>query len=249
MPESGEDAAGILEARNIKKSIRRRPIVRDVSLRLERGEIVGILGPNGAGKSTCFYMIAGLLAPDSGEVLIDGQDVTELPMYRRARLGLGYLPQEVSVFRGLSVEDNIMAVLEFRERDRAARRRRLDELLKEFSITHLRTTKASLLSGGERRRVEIARCLASQPSYILLDEPFAGIDPIVVGDVRRLVRELKDRNIGVLITDHNARDALALVDRVYVMFEGAILTHGPPSEVANDRIVRRVYLGDDYGSA
>lgn len=249
MPESGEDAAGILEARNIKKSIRRRPIVRDVSLRLERGEIVGILGPNGAGKSTCFYMIAGLLAPDSGEVLIDGQDVTELPMYRRARLGLGYLPQEVSVFRGLSVEDNIMAVLEFRERDRAARRRRLDELLKEFSITHLRTTKASLLSGGERRRVEIARCLASQPGYILLDEPFAGIDPIVVGDVRRLVRELKDRNIGVLITDHNARDALALVDRVYVMFEGAILTHGPPSEVANDRIVRRVYLGDDYGSA
>lgn len=249
MPEPGEDAAGILEARNIKKSIRRRPIVRDVSLRLERGEIVGILGPNGAGKSTCFYMIAGLLAPDSGEVLIDGEDVTELPMYRRARLGLGYLPQEVSVFRGLSVEDNIMAVLEFRERDRAARRRRLDELLKEFSITHLRTTKASLLSGGERRRVEIARCLASQPSYILLDEPFAGIDPIVVGDVRRLVRELKDRNIGVLITDHNARDALALVDRVYVMFEGAILTHGPPSEVANDKIVRRVYLGDDYGSA
>ena len=249
MPESGEDVAGILEARNIKKSIRRRPIVRDVSLRLERGEIVGILGPNGAGKSTCFYMIAGLLAPDSGEVLIDGEDVTELPMYRRARLGLGYLPQEVSVFRGLSVEDNIMAVLEFRERDRAARRRRLDELLKEFSITHLRTAKASLLSGGERRRVEIARCLASQPSYILLDEPFAGIDPIVVGDVRRLVRELKDRNIGVLITDHNARDALALVDRVYVMFEGAILTHGPPSEVANDRIVRRVYLGDDYGSA
>lgn len=249
MPEPGEDGAGILEARNIKKSIRRRPIVRNVSLRLKRGEIVGILGPNGAGKSTCFYMIAGLLAPDSGEVLIDGQDVTELPMYRRARLGLGYLPQEVSVFRGLSVEDNIMAVLEFRERDRAMRHRRLDELLKEFSITHLRTTKASLLSGGERRRVEIARCLASQPSYILLDEPFAGIDPIVVGDVRRLVRELKDRNIGVLITDHNARDALALVDRVYVMFEGAILTHGPPSKVANDRTVRRVYLGDDYGSA
>ncbi|MEO1470117.1 MAG: LPS export ABC transporter ATP-binding protein, partial [Pseudomonadota bacterium] len=197
-----------LEIRNLGKAYRRRPVVRDVSFRLERGEVVGLLGPNGAGKTTCFYMVIGLVPADTGAVVIDGVEVGALPMYRRARMGLGYLPQEASIFRGLTVEDNILSVLELSVRDTATRQRSLDALLAEFSITHLRHAPATALSGGERRRVEIARCLASDPRYVLLDEPFAGVDPIAVGDIRDLVGHLKDRGIGVLITDHNVRETL-----------------------------------------
>ena len=233
----------VLEVEGISKRIRRHPIVRNVSLTLKRGEVAGILGPNGAGKTSCFYIIAGLLASDSGSVKIDGQDVTRLPMYRRARLGLGYLPQEMSIFRGMTVEDNIMAVLEIRERDRFKRRQRLDELLSDFSISHIRSSNAMSLSGGERRRVEIARCLASGPGYVLLDEPFAGIDPIVVGDIQLLVKDLKNRNIGVLITDHNWREIMKAVDHVHVLFNGEIVASGEPLEVRNDPKVQSVYLG------
>jgi len=228
------------------KSYRRRPVVRDVSLELHRGEAVGLLGPNGAGKTTCFYMIIGLVPADAGTISIDGIDLTPLPMYRRARLGLGYLPQEASIFRGLSVEDNIRAVLELVEPDRVTRARRLDELLGEFSITHLRNTPASALSGGERRRVEIARCLATDPAFILLDEPFAGIDPIAVNDIRELVGHLKERGIGVLITDHNVRETLEIIDRAYILHDGCVLMSGTPDEVVQDANVRRVYLGEGF---
>ncbi len=235
-----------LVAAGLGKSYRRRPVVRDVSVELHRGEVVGLLGPNGAGKTTCFYMIVGLVPADTGAIYLDGIDLTGLPMYRRARLGLGYLPQEASIFRGLSVEDNIKAVLELVERDRVTRARRLDELLGEFSITHLRRTPATALSGGERRRVEIARCLATDPAFILLDEPFAGIDPIAVNDIRSLVAHLKDRGIGVLITDHNVRETLEIIDRAYILHDGRVLMSGTPDEVVRDVNVRRVYLGERF---
>jgi lipopolysaccharide export system ATP-binding protein len=235
-----------LKVLHIRKSYRRKLVIRDVSLELGRGEVVALLGPNGSGKTTCFYNIAGLITPDSGQVIIDGKDVTGLPMYRRARLGIGYLPQEVSIFRGLSVEDNILAVLEINEGDRHKRRERLEELLSEFSITHLRGAAALSLSGGERRRVEIARCLAANPKYLLLDEPFAGVDPISVGDIRTLVHDLKSRGIGVLITDHNVRETLEIVDRAYILHEGGVLMSGTAAEVVRDENVRRVYLGQSF---
>jgi len=235
-----------LIATNLVKTYRQRPVVRGVSIRLNPGEAVGLLGPNGAGKTTCFYMVIGLIPPDSGSVFVDGVDVSGLPMYRRARMGLGYLPQEASIFRGMTVEDNIMAILELREPRRTERQLRLDELLAEFSIAHLRRAPSSALSGGERRRVEIARCLASEPSYILLDEPFAGIDPIAVGEIRALVAHLKDRGIGVLITDHNVRETLEIIDRAYILHDGQVLMNGTPSEVVEDENVRRVYLGDEF---
>ena len=238
--------AGGLSVHGLGKSYRRRPVVRDVSLDLKRGEAVGLLGPNGAGKTTCFYMIIGLIPCDSGSIVVDGLDVSALPMYRRARLGLGYLPQEASIFRGLSVEDNIMAVLELVEPDRLERTKRLDALLGEFSITHLRRTPAPALSGGERRRVEIARCLATDPAYVLLDEPFAGIDPIAVSEIRDLVGHLKDRGIGVLITDHNVRETLEIIDRAYILHDGHVLMSGTPDEVVEDANVRRVYLGEGF---
>lgn len=235
-----------LKALRLRKSYRKRPVLRDVSLELARGEVVALLGPNGSGKTTCFYNIAGLITPDSGQVLIDGQDVTGLPMYRRARLGIGYLPQEVSIFRGLSVEDNILAVLEITVSDSHKRRERLEELLSDFSIEHLRRAPAIALSGGERRRVEIARCLAADPRYLLLDEPFAGVDPISVGDIRTLVHDLKTRGIGVLVTDHNVRETLEIVDRAYILHDGMVLMSGTADEVVRDENVRRVYLGQNF---
>ena len=240
------EGAGGLQVRNLRKSYKKRPVIRDVSMDLRRGEVVALLGPNGSGKTTCFYSIAGLVMPEGGQVLIDGKDVTALPMYRRARLGIGYLPQEVSIFRGLSVEDNILAVLEIAVGDRRKRRERLEELLSEFSITHLRHTPALALSGGERRRVEIARCLAADPKYLLLDEPFAGVDPIAVGEIRHLVQDLKSRGIGVLITDHNVRETLEIVDRAYILHEGKVLMSGTADEVVRDETVRRVYLGENF---
>jgi lipopolysaccharide export system ATP-binding protein len=243
-----EVAAGSagLAVRHLSKSYRRRPVIRDVSLDLERGEVVALLGPNGSGKTTCFYAIAGLIAPDGGEVRIDGRDATRLPMYRRARLGIGYLPQEVSIFRGLSVEDNILAILEIAEPDRTRRHERLEELMTDFSITHLRRAPALALSGGERRRAEIARCLAAAPRYLLLDEPFAGVDPIAVAEIRGLVADLKTRGIGVLITDHNVRETLEIVDRAYILHDGHVLMSGTSEEVVRDENVRRVYLGRDF---
>ncbi|WP_435164978.1 LPS export ABC transporter ATP-binding protein [Falsirhodobacter sp. 1013] len=238
-----------LTVRNLRKSYKRRPVIRDVSLHLDRGEVVALLGPNGSGKTTCFYSIAGLVTPESGEVLIDGRDVTALPMYRRARLGIGYLPQEVSIFRGLSVEDNILAVLEIREPDRHRRRERLEELLSDFSITHIRRSPALALSGGERRRVEIARCLAANPFYVLLDEPFAGVDPIAVAEIRHLVQDLKRRGIGVLITDHNVRETLGIVDRAYILHDGTILKSGNTAQIISDPMVRQVYLGEAFTMA
>jgi lipopolysaccharide export system ATP-binding protein len=238
--------SGGLIATAVGKTYRRRPVVRNVTIALQRGEAVGLLGPNGAGKTTTFYMIVGLVRPDTGTISLDGADITSLPMYRRARLGIGYLPQEASVFRGLNVEQNIMAVLEVVEPDGDTRRLMLDELLAEFGISHLRRTPALALSGGERRRVEIARALASQPSYILLDEPLAGIDPIAVGEIRDLVRHLKDRGIGVLITDHNVRETLEIIDRAYIMHDGQVLMEGRPEEVVAHEDVRRVYLGERF---
>ncbi|WP_372602681.1 LPS export ABC transporter ATP-binding protein [Actibacterium sp.] len=235
-----------LKVVNLRKSYRRRPVIRDVSLELNRGEVVALLGPNGSGKTTCFYNIAGLIRPEGGQVLIDGRDITNLPMYRRAKLGIGYLPQEVSIFRGLSVEDNILAILEISEPNRHKRRERLEELLSEFSISHLRRAPALSLSGGERRRVEIARCLAANPKYLLLDEPFAGVDPIAVGEIRHLVHDLKDRGIGVLITDHNVRETLEIVDRAYILNDGMVLMSGTTDEVIRDENVRRVYLGQSF---
>ena len=230
----------------LRKSYRRRPVIRDVSLTLDRGEVVALLGPNGSGKTTCFYAIAGLVTPEGGQVIIDGREVTSLPMYRRALLGIGYLPQEMSIFRGLSVEDNILAILEISERDKTARREKLEELLSEFSISHLRRAPALALSGGERRRVEIARCLAANPNYVLLDEPFAGVDPIAVGEIRGLVHDLKNRGIGVLITDHNVRETLEIVDRAYILHDGKVLMSGTTDEVVRDENVRRVYLGQSF---
>ena len=240
-----EGSAG-LQVRNLRKSYSKRLVIRDVSLTLARGEVVALLGPNGSGKTTCFYAIAGLVSPESGQVTLDGRDVTGLPMYRRARLGIGYLPQEVSIFRGLSVEDNILAVLEIAEPDRHKRRERLEELLSEFSITHIRRAPALALSGGERRRVEIARCLAADPKYLLLDEPFAGVDPIAVGEIRHLVQDLKSRGIGVLITDHNVRETLEIVDRAYILHDGRVLMTGTTDEIIRDETVRRVYLGENF---
>ncbi len=231
---------------NIGKSFKKRPVLRAVSMRVQRGEVVGLLGPNGAGKTTSFYIITGLLSPDSGWVTLDNQDITDLPMYRRSRMGIGYLPQEASIFRGLSVEENIRGVLEVVEPVRSKREAKLDSLLAEFSITHLRNTPAIALSGGERRRVEIARALASDPSFILLDEPLAGIDPIAVGDIRDLVMHLKDRGIGVLITDHNVRETLDIVDRAYIIHDGMVLMEGTPGEIVNNDDVRRVYLGERF---
>jgi lipopolysaccharide export system ATP-binding protein len=240
------DGSAGLQIRSLRKSYKKRPVIRDVSMDLHRGEVVALLGPNGSGKTTCFYSIAGLVMPEGGQVLIDGKDVTALPMYRRARLGIGYLPQEVSIFRGLSAEDNILAVLEIVQPDRHKRRERLEELLSEFSITHLRRTPALALSGGERRRVEIARCLAADPKYLLLDEPFAGVDPIAVGEIRHLVQDLKSRGIGVLITDHNVRETLEIVDRAYILHDGKVLMSGTTDEVVRDENVRRVYLGENF---
>lgn len=251
--EARADAAPRLVADNpglvvesIGKSYRKRPVLRDVSLTLQRGEVVGLLGPNGAGKTTCFYIITGLISGDYGSIYLDGENITDLPMYRRARLGIGYLPQEASIFRGLSVEDNIRAVLEVVEPRRTRREAILDDLLAEFSLTHLRRTPSVALSGGERRRVEIARALATRPSFMLLDEPLAGIDPIAVSDIRDLICHLKDRGIGVLITEHNVRETLGIIDRAYVIHDGQVLMEGTPSEIVEHEGVRRVYLGDRF---
>lgn len=235
-----------LSVRDLHKSYRKRSVLRGISLDLARGEVVALLGPNGSGKTTCFYCIAGLVNADQGQVLIDGTDVTGWPMFRRAHLGIGYLPQEMSIFRGLTVAENIRAILEITEPDRTRRAARLDELLTEFSIERLRNTPALALSGGERRRTEIARCLASNPSFVLLDEPFAGVDPIAVGDIRDLVMGLRARGIGVLITDHNVRETLQIVDRAYILHDGGVLMSGPPEAVIADPDVRRVYLGDSF---
>jgi lipopolysaccharide export system ATP-binding protein len=215
-------------------------------MHLNRGEVVALLGPNGSGKTTCFYSIAGLVTPEGGQVILNGRDVSRLPMYRRARLGIGYLPQETSIFRGMNVENNIMAVLELSKLDKRARYDRLEELLNEFSIGHLRQTPALALSGGERRRVEIARCLASDPKYLLLDEPFAGVDPVAVGEIRELVSALKKRGLGVLITDHNVRETLEIVDRAYILHDGKVLMSGTTDEIVNDKNVKRVYLGENF---
>ena len=238
--------AGVLAVDGLRKSYGGRAVVSDASLSLRQGEAVGLLGPNGAGKTTIFYMITGLVAADAGIISLEGNDITALPMYQRARLGIGYLPQEASIFRGLSVEDNIRSVLEVVEPDRKARERQLDQLLEEFTISRLRKAPSIALSGGERRRCEIARALAGKPSFILLDEPFAGIDPIAVGDIQALVRQLTDRGIGVLITDHNVRETLGLVDRAYIIHSGRVLTEGSPAEIIANPDVRRVYLGEDF---
>lgn len=238
--------AGRLEITKLGKQYNGRPVVRDISLSVKRGEAVGLLGPNGAGKTTTFYMITGLISPDYGKITLNDNDITDLPMYRRARLGIGYLPQESSIFRGLTVEENIMAVLEIAEPLREKRPILLEELLGEFSITHLRNAPALALSGGERRRVEIARALASNPSFILLDEPLAGIDPIAVSDIRDIVSHLKDRGIGVLITDHNVRETLDIIDRAYIIHDGNVLMEGTPEEIVDNENVRRVYLGESF---
>jgi lipopolysaccharide export system ATP-binding protein len=242
---AGDPSRG-LSVVSIAKSYDRKVVLKDVSLHVERGEVVGLLGPNGAGKTTCFYSIMGLVRPDAGRILLDGQDITRLPMYRRAILGLGYLPQETSIFRGLTVGQNIMAVLELAERDKKARRDRLEQLLEEFHIGHLRDSPAMALSGGERRRCEIARALAASPSIMLLDEPFAGIDPISISDIRELVRELKKRDIGVLITDHNVRETLDIVDRACIIYDGQVLFAGSPEALVADANVRRLYLGESF---
>lgn len=235
-----------LVAEHLSKSYRKRPVLRDVSIQIRRGEAVALLGPNGAGKTTCFYMITGLLNADSGAITLDGQDITNLPMYRRARLGIGYLPQESSIFRGLSVEDNIRAVLQAQNLNHEDQEALLEELLAEFSVTHLRRTPALALSGGERRRVEIARALASRPHFMLLDEPLAGIDPIAIGEIRSLIAHLKTKDIGVLITDHNVRDTLDIVDRAYILHDGHVLMEGSPADIVAHEDVRRVYLGEGF---
>ena len=235
-----------LEVRSIAKSYDKRAVLHDVSLQVHRGEVVGLLGPNGAGKTTCFYSVMGLVKPDSGRIYLDSQDITELPMYRRSILGLGYLPQETSIFRGMTVAENIMAVLEASESDRHRRNERLEQLLGEFGLTALRDSPAMALSGGERRRCEIARALAADPSIMLLDEPFAGIDPISISDIRELVRELKSREIGVLITDHNVRETLDIVDRACIIFDGQVLFAGTPEALVADEKVRKLYLGESF---
>lgn len=237
---------GGLEVRSIAKAYDRRAVLHDVSLDVHRGEVVGLLGPNGAGKTTCFYSVMGLVRPDSGRIFLDGRDITELPMYRRAILGLGYLPQETSIFRGLTVEENIRSVLEVAEPNRDSREARLEQLLSEFGLTALRDSAAMALSGGERRRCEIARALAADPSIMLLDEPFAGIDPISIADIRDLVKELKQRDIGVLITDHNVRETLDIVDRACIIYDGQVLFQGTPQALVADPEVRRLYLGESF---
>jgi lipopolysaccharide export system ATP-binding protein len=244
-PRVVEGGKGLVVTR-IGKSFKQRPVVRSVSLSVRRGEVIGLLGPNGAGKTTCFYMITGLIPADTGSIEVDGHDVTSLPMYRRARMGIGYLPQEASIFRGLTAEQNIRATAELIEPDPSRLEAMVEDLLAEFGITHIRNTPAVALSGGERRRVEIARALATHPSYILLDEPLAGIDPIAVGEIRELVTHLKDRGIGVLITDHNVRDALEMIDRAYILHDGQVLREGTPADIVSDRDVRRVYLGEKF---
>ncbi|TVQ35596.1 MAG: LPS export ABC transporter ATP-binding protein [Geminicoccaceae bacterium] len=246
-PSRAAQAAGLgLEALHLGKGYRGRQVLRDVSLHVGRGEAVGLLGPNGAGKTTSFYIITGLIQADTGSIVLDGRDVTALPMYRRARLGLGYLPQEASIFRGLTVEGNLRAVLEVVEPDAAEREAQLDQLLSEFALGHLRRAPAPALSGGERRRVEIARALAARPTIMLLDEPLAGIDPINVAEIRNLVAHLKDRGIGVLITDHNVRDTLGIIDRAYILHDGRVLKEGRPDDIVSDSDVRRVYLGESF---
>ncbi len=235
-----------LFVQHLVKRYKNRPVLRDVSLHVKRGEAVGLLGPNGAGKTTCFYIVTGLINSDGGSIHIDGKDVTKLPMYRRARMGIGYLPQETSIFRGLNVEDNIRSVLQVVEKEPHRREQILEELLAEFSISHLRNTPAIALSGGERRRAEIARALATRPHFILLDEPLAGIDPIAVADIREIVKHLKNRNIGVLITDHNVRDTLDIVDRAYILHGGQVLMEGVPQDIVKHDAVRRVYLGEKF---
>jgi lipopolysaccharide export system ATP-binding protein len=244
-PRIVADNRGLL-GHGLGKAFKRRPVLRNVNVSVQRGEAVGLLGPNGAGKTTCFYIITGLIAADTGVVSLDGHDITDYPMYRRARLGIGYLPQEASIFRGLTVEQNIRAILEIAERAPEIREAMLEALMAEFSITHLRRAPAMALSGGERRRCEIARALATQPHFILLDEPLAGIDPIAVGEIRDLVAHLKDRGIGVLITDHNVRETLEIVDRAYILHEGQVLMEGKPAEIVANTDVRRVYLGDRF---
>ena len=244
--EQGTATGAGLEVRSIAKTYDRRAVLHDVSLSVHRGEVVGLLGPNGAGKTTCFYSVMGLVKPDSGRIFLDGEDITDLPMYRRAILGLGYLPQETSIFRGLTVEQNINAVLEVSEPDEQVRRERLERLLDEFGLTPLRDSPAMALSGGERRRCEIARALAADPSIMLLDEPFAGIDPISIADIREMVCELKKRDIGVLITDHNVRETLDIVDRACIIYDGQVLFQGTPEALVADSEVRRLYLGESF---
>ncbi|MGA7713939.1 MAG: LPS export ABC transporter ATP-binding protein [Rhizomicrobium sp.] len=244
-PRVVEGGKGLVATR-IAKSFNKRPVVRSVSVSVKRGEVVGLLGPNGAGKTTCFYMITGLIPVDGGTIEVDGYDVTRLPMYRRARLGIGYLPQEASIFRGLTAEENIRATAELVEPDPGRLEAAVEELLAEFGVTHVRNTPAIALSGGERRRVEIARALATHPSYILLDEPLAGIDPIAVNEIRELVKHLKNRGVGVVITDHNVRDALDIIDRAYILHDGVVLMEGTPADIVGDRDVRRVYLGERF---
>lgn len=231
---------------NLSKNYKKRTVLKDVSLKVEQGEAVGLLGPNGAGKTTSFYCVTGLIAPNSGTITLNGIDITKFPVYRRARLGIGYLPQEASIFRGLNVEDNIRAVLEVVEKNEDKREHELDSLLKEFSIEHLRFSPSRALSGGERRRLEIARALASKPSFILLDEPLAGIDPIAVGEIKELVGQLKNRGLGVLITDHNVRETLSIIDRAYILHDGVVLKHGTPDEIIADEKVRKTYLGKNF---
>jgi lipopolysaccharide export system ATP-binding protein len=245
-PAAPDSDESWLAASGLRRAFKGRMVVEDVSLALRRGEAVGLLGPNGAGKTTVFYMITGLIRIDGGRIELDGFDITQLPMYQRARLGIGYLPQEASIFRGLSVEDNIRAVLEVVERDRARREADLNALLEEFHIAHLRKAPSISLSGGERRRCEIARALATRPAFMLLDEPFAGIDPIAVGEIQALVRHLTRRGIGVLITDHNVRETLGLIDRAYIIHSGRVLTEGRPDEIVANPDVRRVYLGEQF---
>ncbi len=240
-----EGSSGLVIS-HLRKSYRKKIVIRDFSMELQKGEVVALLGPNGSGKTTTFYAVAGLVLPEGGQVRVDGTDVTTWPMYRRAQIGIGYLPQEMSIFRGLSVQDNISAILDIAERDRHKRRERLEALLSDFSIEHLRRAPALALSGGERRRVEIARALAANPKYLLLDEPFAGVDPISVGDIRALVADLKTRGIGVLITDHNVRETLDIVDRAYILHDGQVLMSGTPADVVANENVRRVYLGENF---
>lgn len=244
---SGETPGTGLVVETIGKTYRKRPVVKGVSLRIDRGEVAGLLGPNGAGKTTCFYMITGLVEADYGRILLDGEDITRLPMYQRARLGIGYLPQEASIFRGLTVEENIRSVAEITEKNAKARNEIVDQLLEELRIAHLRDAPALSLSGGERRRVEIARALATRPSFMLLDEPFAGIDPLAIADIRDLIRFLKNRGIGILITDHNVRETLEITDRATIIHEGEVLFEGSPAEIRADPDVRRVYLGESFG--
>jgi lipopolysaccharide export system ATP-binding protein len=245
-PADASASEGLL-VDGIGKSFRDRVVVNHVSLRLRRGEVAGLLGPNGAGKTTCFYMITGLIAADYGRIVLDGEDITAQPMYQRARMGLGYLPQEASIFRGMTVAQNVMAVVELREKSQSAARATVDRLLEELHITHIKNSPAQALSGGERRRVEIARALASEPSFMLLDEPFAGIDPLAIADIREVIGYLKRRGIGILITDHNVRETLDIIDRASIISNGEVLFEGSPEEIVNDPEVRRVYLGDRYG--